>query len=101
MDWKRVCTTTDLPSGEIKQFETEDGSPVLLLHSDTSFFACQAICPHLDTPLAEGLFDGSTLTCHQHLWQWDIETGEAKGLAEMPLECYEIKEEDGALFVRR
>jgi hypothetical protein len=31
---------------------------------------------------ADGFFDGKTLTCHQHLWQWDIHSGSAIGLAE-------------------
>jgi toluene monooxygenase system ferredoxin subunit len=83
----------------MKQFETVDGGPVLVLNSGANFFACQAICPHLDTPLEEGMFDGSTLTCHQHLWQWDIETGEGKGLAEMPIECFAVKAENGVLYV--
>lgn len=100
MDWTRVCAAADVPSEGLKEFATGDGVPVLLLNAGNTFFACQAICPHLDTPLAEGMFDGSTLTCHQHLWQWDIETGEPKGLAEMALECYEVKEEGGSLYVR-
>ena len=84
----------------MKQFDAADGEAILLLGAQDRYFACQAICPHLDTPLEEGMFDGSTLTCHQHLWQWDIETGDPKGLAEMPLACFDVKEEDGVLFVR-
>ncbi len=100
MDWKRVCAAADVPSGGLKEFATDDGIAVLLLNAGTTYYACQAICPHLDTPLAEGMFDGTTLTCHQHLWQWDIETGEPQGLAEMPLECFEVKNEEGSLYVR-
>jgi len=100
VDWKLVCKTADVPSEGLKQFETADGSPVLILNGGTEYYACQAICPHLDTPLEEGMFDGSTLTCHQHLWQWDVATGEPKGLAELPLECFDVKEEHGALYVR-
>ncbi len=100
MDWKHVCAVADVPSGGMKQFETEDGILVLLLNSGDEYHACQAICPHQDTPLEEGMFDGSTLTCHQHLWQWEIETGEPKGLAEMPLERFELKRENDAFYVR-
>ncbi len=100
MDWKLVCQAADIPSDGLKQVETDDGQPVLLLKAGAEYHACQASCPHLETPLEEGMFDGSTLTCHEHLWQWDIETGEPKGLAELPLECFDIKEENGALYVR-
>ncbi len=99
MSWQRVCSIAEIPEKGMLQFTTAAGDDVLVLGSGAEHYACQAICPHLDTPLAEGMFDGKTLTCHQHLWQWDIESGDAKGLAEMPLLCYEVKEEGGSLYV--
>ena len=39
------------------------------------------------------------ITCHRHLWQWDVRTGEALGQAEAPLLRYEISEEDGVLYM--
>lgn len=100
MDWTRVCAAADVPGDGMKQFETTDGDAVLLLKAGAQYFACQAVCPHLDTPLEEGMFDGTTLTCHQHLWQWDIESGEPRGLAELPLACFDVKTENGTLYVR-
>ena len=85
----------------MKQLESPGGEPVLILRAGDDYFACQAICPHLDTPLEEGMFDGAVLTCHQHLWQWDIATGEPQGLAEMPLECFDVKTEDGNVYVKQ
>ncbi|MGH8599695.1 MAG: cyclic nucleotide-binding domain-containing protein, partial [Burkholderiales bacterium] len=61
--------------------------------------AYQAICPHQDTPLCEGLYDGSVLTCHLHLWQWDIRNGAPIGLAEAPLQRYPVELEDDSIFV--
>lgn len=95
-----VCDEAAVPNDGMKQFATPDGEPVLVLNRGSEYFACQAICPHLDTPLEEGMFDGTILTCHQHLWQWDVETGEPQGLAEMPLGCFDLKKEDGVLYVR-
>src|SRR5438105_2764158 len=57
------------------------------------------MCPHQDVPLCEGLFDGSTLTCHMHLWQWDIKTGEPRGIAEAPLQRYPLAREGDALYL--
>ncbi len=99
MSWQRVCPAADVPSGGMVQHTTADGTTVLLLASDSEKFACQAICPHLDSPLEEGMFDGTTLTCHLHLWQWDIASGDPKGLAETPLLTYHVKEENGDLYV--
>ena len=101
MTWHRIVGAEFVASGTMKQLEADDGEDVLVLRSGEEFFACQKFCPHLDTPLEEGMFDGETLTCHQHLWQWDIASGDPKGLAESPLECFRVKLEDGRLFLWR
>ncbi|MBI2311854.1 MAG: cyclic nucleotide-binding domain-containing protein [Betaproteobacteria bacterium] len=94
-----VCHAADVPANGMKQCETKGGLRLLVAHSGEQYYAYQAICPHQDVPLCEGLYDGSVLTCHQHLWQWDIKTGAALGLAEAPLEYFEVKLEDGAIYI--
>ena len=81
------------------QCETEDGVKLLVANSGDAYYAYQAMCPHQEVPLCEGLYDGSTLTCHQHLWQWDIRTGAPLGLAEAPLEFFQVKVDAGNLYV--
>jgi toluene monooxygenase system ferredoxin subunit len=72
---------------------------LLVANSGNEYFAVQAMCPHQEVALCEGLFDGSVLTCHQHLWQWDIRTGAPMGLAEAPLERYDVTVEGDAIYV--
>lgn len=81
------------------QCETQDGLKLLVANSGDDYFAYQAMCPHQEVPLCEGLYDGATLTCHQHLWQWDIRTGAAMGLAEAPLESFPVRVEGDNLYV--
>jgi toluene monooxygenase system ferredoxin subunit len=57
------------------------------------------MCPHQEVALCEGMYDGKVLTCHQHLWQWDIRTGAAMGIAEAPLERYDVTVEGDAIYV--
>jgi len=83
----------------MKQLPDEGGQDILVLNGGGTYYACNPVCPHLDTPLEEGMFDGKTLTCHQHLWQWDIATGDPQGLAESPLECFRTKTENGSIYV--
>jgi toluene monooxygenase system ferredoxin subunit len=45
------------------------------------------------------LFDGATLTCHMHLWQWDIRSGAPLGIAEAPLQRYPLAREGDALYL--
>jgi toluene monooxygenase system ferredoxin subunit len=95
----RICKTAEVPAAGMKCFESPEGQKVLVLKAGEEFHAFQGLCPHQEVCLDEGFFDGSTLTCHQHLWQWDARTGEPMGLAEAPLERYELAHQDGELFL--
>jgi toluene monooxygenase system ferredoxin subunit len=94
-----ICRIAEIPANGMKECEAEGGLKLLVANSGSEYFAVQAICPHQDVPLCEGLFDGAVLTCHQHLWQWDIRTGAPMGLAEAPLERYDVQVEGEAIFV--
>ncbi len=96
---KFLCRLDECPPNGIKAFEAEGGPKILVAHSGGEYFGYQAMCPHMDVALEEGFYDGAVLTCHQHLWQWDIRTGAPRGVAEAPLQRYELAEENGVLYV--
>ena len=94
-----VCKVADVPQNGLKEVEAEGGLKLLVASAGGEFFGYQAQCPHQDVALCEGLYDGSVLTCHMHLWQWDIRTGEPMGIAEAPLQGYPIAVEGDALYL--
>lgn len=94
-----ICRTSDIPANGLKECEGEGGIKLLIANSGSEYFAVQAICPHQEVPLCEGMYDGTVLTCHQHLWQWDIRSGAPMGIAEAPLERYEVTVEGDAIYV--
>jgi toluene monooxygenase system ferredoxin subunit len=94
-----VCSVTDVPENGLKECAVEGGLKLVVANAGGEFFGFQATCPHQDVPLCEGLFDGSTLTCHMHLWQWDIRTGAPLGIAESPLQRYPLAREGDALYL--
>jgi toluene monooxygenase system ferredoxin subunit len=96
--WKRVCARADVPANGMKQFSV-DGVDVLMVNAGDAFVACQAICPHEAVPLEEGVHDGSTLTCMEHMWQFDLKTGAPLGDAQEGLKEYRLKEEHGDLYI--
>jgi len=96
---KRVCRIEDVPVNGLKEVQVDDGLKVMVASTGDAYFACQAICPHQEVPLCEGLFDGGVLTCHMHLWQWDIRTGAPIGLAETPLQMFSLSVEDGVIYL--
>jgi len=99
MQATKVCSTADVPANGMKEVELE-GKTILIVNSGDEYYAFQGICPHQEVRLCEGLFDGSVLTCHEHLWQWEVKNkGAPIGLAEAPLEYYDVKVENGDVFV--
>lgn len=95
-----ICKTQDVPNNGMRGFDL-NGKRILILRSDDKVFACDGICPHQEVHLEEGLYDGQILTCHSHLWQWDICNGDAIGLAEMPLDTYQVSVVDGAVYIEQ
>jgi toluene monooxygenase system ferredoxin subunit len=96
---KFVCRRADVPANGMAEFDAGGGLKVLIASSGGEYFACQGTCPHQDVSLAEGLFDGSVLTCHQHLWQWNIRSGSPLGLAEIPLDCYKVEVDSDSIYI--
>ena len=99
MSRKFVCARSRVPANGMVECEAEGGVKLLVANSGDDYFAYQAICPHQEVPLCEGLYDGAVLTCHQHLWQWDIRSGAAIGLAEAPLESFPVQVEGDCIYV--
>ncbi|HEX2332827.1 MAG TPA: Rieske 2Fe-2S domain-containing protein [Burkholderiales bacterium] len=96
---RMVCRVADVPENSLKECEAEGGLKLVVANAGGEFFGFQAVCPHQDVPLCEGLFDGATLTCHMHLWQWDVRTGAPLGIAEAPLQRYPLAREGDALYL--
>jgi toluene monooxygenase system ferredoxin subunit len=94
-----VCRTADVPENGLKEVEVEGGPKLVVANAGGEYFGFQAQCPHQDVPLCEGVFDGSTLTCHMHLWQWDVRTGAPLGLAEAPIQRYPLAVEGDSLYL--
>ncbi|MBA2548861.1 MAG: cyclic nucleotide-binding domain-containing protein [Burkholderiaceae bacterium] len=99
MQRRFVCPRAQVPANGMIECEAEGGLALLVVNSGDDYFAYQALCPHQDAPLCEGLYDGTVLTCHQHLWQWDIRTGAPMGLAEEALESFPVQVEGDSIYV--
>jgi toluene monooxygenase system ferredoxin subunit len=98
MSSKFLCKKNDIPENGFKVFDIENGK-VMVANSDKGYYAYDGFCPHQEVCLAEGLYDGKVFTCHEHLWQWDIVSGDPLGLAESPLVVKKIEEIDDELHL--
>ncbi len=99
-EWTKVCAVADVPENQIKKFAF-DNVDVLIANYGEGFRAFPPDCPHMREPLdVSGLLDDGVLTCGKHVWQWDLRSCEtASGLTEENILFYDLKEEDGEIFV--
>lgn len=99
MAWKPLCKLGDVEPATMKVFG-RDGTDFLVLRgSEDEILVVPPSCPHMATSLCEGFFDGSVLTCSQHLWQWSVKDGSIQGIAEEPLAVYASKAESDVVSV--
>lgn len=97
-NWQVACDAADMDDEDLLECKI-NGSEVLLVRTEGQIVACPAFCPHMEERLSEGFCDGKVLTCSKHLWQWDLETGAAVGLAEKPLSLAPVRIENGKVYV--
>lgn len=95
---KKLCQTTEIAPGKMKGFDVE-GRHVLVLNIGGEFKACDGVCPHQEVMLAEGIFDGTLLTCHSHLWQWNVREEEIEREAEEDLVYFQLHVDGGEIWL--
>jgi toluene monooxygenase system ferredoxin subunit len=72
--WQAVMPAADLWEGELTGVEL-CGTKIVLLNVAGEIRAFADRCPHRGGQLSEGALDGCTLTCANHLWEFDALTG--------------------------
>jgi len=94
----RVLESAALPEGATAVVRV-DGRDVALARVEGRVYALDNTCPHRGGSLGNGDLQGHHLYCPQHAWCFDVRTGEAFFPAGSRVACFDVKEEDGAIFV--
>lgn len=97
----KLARLEDLREGEPLAVETEDGEKVCLVRVDEeTIYAFQDRCSHRDFPLSSGRVEDGQIECAWHGARFDMESGRALCLpAIRPVRTYEVRIEDGAVYV--
>lgn len=99
MAFKKVCTLDDLWEGEMESVQV-DGQEVLLVWPEGGELkAFQGTCPHQNIPLVEGKFDGKTVICRAHLWQFDACSGKGINPSDCALAQFPVKIDGDSVLV--
>ncbi len=97
--WHETMHTDDLWEGDMAPVDVQ-GTKVLLVNVDGEVRAYQNRCPHQAWALDEGDFDGATLTCVRHMWQFDAASGQGVNPDDCSLNGYPCEVgEDGMIRV--
>jgi len=75
------------------------GEAVAIFHTQTGWYAIDDACTHEDAPLGEGELDGDVVLCPYHDWRYDLKTGECHTDPDRPVGCFQIRLEDGFVWV--
>jgi len=116
-DYVLVCKVDDVPAGEARQFRVAGRDIALARVAGGDCYAIGGRCTHLGAALGKGKLDGTTLTCPWHGSQFDVTDGCLVRWVQEPswmrlgagvvprflrrdVPTYEVKVEDGQVFVR-
>jgi len=98
--WHRVANTTEINADDPKKV-TVGSEEIALFNVDGNIFATHNICTHAFASLADGFQEGSEIECPLHEGRFDVRTGKALcAPCNEDLKTYEVKIEDGAVFVK-
>jgi 3-phenylpropionate/trans-cinnamate dioxygenase ferredoxin component len=96
-----VAQVSDLAPGEMK-FVAIERERIVLANVDGSFYALRDVCGHRNAPLSRGRLDGHVIECPLHFAQFDMRTGKLiDGPVSADVPAYEVRVEDGTIFVKR
>jgi toluene monooxygenase system ferredoxin subunit len=97
--WQEAMRVDDLWEGDMEAVEVA-GKKVLLVNVGGDVRAYENRCPHQAWALDEGDFDGETIICTRHMWEFDAGTGQGVNPNNCRLTVYPCRvTESGAIMV--
>jgi nitrite reductase/ring-hydroxylating ferredoxin subunit len=98
-DFAPAIAVADLPPGRAAEVVV-GGQAIALFNVDGTFHALDGRCPHRGGPLGQGFLDGTRVSCPWHNYTFDVTTGENVVSADLKVARYEVRVEDGRVFVK-
>ena len=117
MEFKEIAKVGEIPLGEMKKYDI-DGIEVTIAYQKDGYFAFNDRCPHMNSPLHLGKIEEGEVVCPLHKARFDITSGKKSAdpkvsipkafkvgrmmsdIRTYDLGVYEVKVEDGKIFVK-
>jgi nitrite reductase (NADH) small subunit len=97
-NWIEVCAKDDVPHLEGRRVVI-NGFFVAVFNTEEGFYAIGDVCPHMGGPLSDGDVAATTVSCPLHARKIEMKTGEVKNDDLSRVLTFQVKVEDGKVFV--
>lgn len=94
----KVADLSNVPLGE-QICVTFANKKILICHTEAGVFAVENRCTHAKFPLEGGRVEGCVIRCPVHGAKFDLRTGEPKIERLKPVKTYQVKVENGGVFL--
>lgn len=98
--WQSICPLEEIPSLGARVVKSGAGKIALFRTGDDQVYALRDRCPHRGGPLSQGLVYDKMVSCCLHGWRISLETGIAEKPDEGVVQTYQVKVEEGQIFVK-
>jgi nitrite reductase/ring-hydroxylating ferredoxin subunit len=78
----------------------QDGRGYLVIELPTGLVVTDALCPHKQLPLADGVVRDGALVCPGHWYAYDLSTGDCRTTGDVTLPIYPVVTVDGSHFAQ-
>ena len=99
MTFVDAAATSDVAVGTAHRVEI-DGTPIVIVNVDGTFYGIHDVCSHAKESLCEGWIDGDRIECPRHGTFFSVVTGEAlTPPANLPIPTFMVEVRGDRLFV--
>jgi nitrite reductase/ring-hydroxylating ferredoxin subunit len=97
-EFVEVAQLDQIPSGTSSFVQMGDKS-IALFNVDGRIYAIDDACAHQGSSLAQGKFNGKTVTCPSHGWRYDVTTGDLTTVPDFGVASYPVQVVEGKIMV--
>lgn len=97
-EFEPVCRLEDVPEQMPRKVQVHNRG-VLICRQGDEVFAVDEICPHKNQSMERAPLVDGEIICPHHQYRFDLKTGRCNRRC-APVQTYEVKVEDGQVWVR-
>jgi len=91
MAFVKLGRADEIPAGKGALVEADGRAVAVFNAGGGRFYACGAICPHQDGPLADGWVEAGAAVCPWHGFDFDLATGRCRVDPDLSVPVYRLR----------